>query len=140
LFGFLLAVLIAAAWASIVQTQFNLAALQQLGVIVPSAQRLQTTGQDLLGFAPLFAIIAIPAFAIAFPLAALLSRGKPAARHWWFAAAGWIALMVAIRSVDALVPPTVLIAATRSVIGLAAVTFGGVLAGLAYVRVLRRAT
>ncbi len=140
LFGFLLAVLIAAAWASIVQTQFNLAALEQLGITVPSALRWQTTGQDLLGFAPLFAIIAIPALAIAFPLAALLARGAPAARYGWFALGGWIGLIVAIRSVDALVPPTVLIAATRSAIGLAAVAFGGVLAGLAYVRVVRRAT
>jgi hypothetical protein len=138
--GYMIAVLIAAAWASVVQTQFNLAALEQLGIVVPAALRWQTTGQDLLGFAPVFMIIAVPALAIAFPLAALLARAAPTARRWWFALAGWTALMLAIRIVDALVPPTVLIAATRSASGLAAVAFGGVLAGLAYVRVVRRNT
>lgn len=136
LFAYLLAVLVAAAWASIVQTQFNLAALEQLGAMVPAVLRWQTTARDLLGFAPVFAIIAIPALAIAFPLAAVFSRGKVAARYAWYALAGWLALMLAIRMVDALVPPTVLIAATRSAVGLVAVACGGMLAGVAYVRVV----
>jgi len=137
LLAYLLAVLIAAAWASIVQTQFNLAALEQLGAAVPSALRWQTTAQDLIGFAPIFAIIAAVALALAFPLAALVARSSFAARHLWFALAGWIGLIIAIRSVDALVPPPVLIAATRSTLGLLAVTLGGVVAGLAYIRIAK---
>ena len=124
---FLLAVVLAAAWASVVQTQINLAALAALGAQIPMALRVETTLFDLRGFAPFFAAIAAVAFGLAFPVAHRVSRNR--SRAAWFALAGFAGLIVAIKLVDLLVPPPVLIAATRSVAGLLAVTLGGALAG-----------
>lgn len=125
----LLAVLVAAVWGSVFQTQSNLAQLQALGAQVPWPLRLQTTLQDLAGFGPLFAAVAVVAFVLAFPLAAALAKRIPSARSAVFAMAGMAALVVAIRLIDALVPPPVLIAATRSTTGLLWMTLGGAIAG-----------
>jgi hypothetical protein len=135
--GLAIAVLVAALWASLVQTQINLEALHALGAEVPVSIRARTTGQDLVGFGPLFAAVALVAFALAFPLAALVTRRVPRARRFVFALAGWLALIVAVRVIDAVVPPPVLIAATRSIGGLLLMTFGGALAGALFARVTR---
>lgn len=132
---FVLAVLLAAAWASVVQTQFNLAGLTALGAEIPSALRMQTTGFDLTGFGPFFAAIAAVTFLVAFPIAHRLGRGG--SRLGWFAFAGFVGLVVAIKGIDMMVPPPVLIAATRSLVGLVAVAFGGALAGLLYAGTVR---
>jgi drug/metabolite transporter (DMT)-like permease len=132
------AVIVAAGWASVVQTQLNLAGLQALGAEVPFALRMRTTGQDLLGFAPLFAAVAAVAFALAFPLAARLARARPRRRPAWYALAGLLALVVAIRLVDAVTPPPVLIAATRGLPGLLLVCVGGGFAGAVYAWLRRR--
>jgi hypothetical protein len=118
-----------------VQTQFNLAQLQALGAEVPPALRLSTTLQDVFGFGPLYALLVAAGFGGAFPCAALLARRWPSARVALFALAGMTGLIVAIRIVDALVPPPVLIAATRSIVGLLAMTAGGALAGGLFARV-----
>ncbi|MFU8821312.1 MAG: hypothetical protein ACNA8G_07100 [Gammaproteobacteria bacterium] len=52
------ATLVTAATGSIIQTQFNLAAIKATGAPVPFDLRLQTTLQDLVGFAPMLAGIA----------------------------------------------------------------------------------
>ena len=135
--GFVLAVIVAALWASIAQTQFNLAALQVLGATVESAIRAETTFRDLLGFGPLFAAVALVAFGLAFPVAGIATRRRARARVAVFVLAGWIALIVAVRLIDAVVPPPVLIAATRSIVGLLLTTAGGAIAGWIYARVTR---
>lgn len=136
LVAFAIAVLVAAVWGAVAQTQFNLASLQALGAEVPAALRLRTTLQDLAGFGPLYASVCAVAFALAFPLAAALSA-RVGARAAWLAIAGLLALVVAIRLVDALVPPPVLIAATRGWVGLLAMTLGGAVGGWVYARVAR---
>lgn len=132
--GFVLAVIVASLWASIVQTQFNLAALVELGASVPAALRWQTTLHDIAGFGPMFAAVASVAFALGFALAAWFARRAPRARLVLLAFAGWLGLIVAVRLIDAFVPPPVLIAATRSVVGLLAMTAGGALAGGVFAR------
>ncbi|HBX54144.1 MAG TPA: hypothetical protein DEH10_01835, partial [Pseudomonas sp.] len=54
---FVLAVLVATVVGSIIQTQFNLAALQAIGAPMPLDVRLRTTGQDLLGFSPTLGLL-----------------------------------------------------------------------------------
>ena len=132
--AFLLAVVVATLWGSVEQTQSNLAQLVALGAEVPLALRAQTTLLDIAGFGPLYAAVVAATLLVAFPLASKL----PGPRAAWFALAGWVGLIAAIRLVDSLVPPPVLIAATRGVPGLLAMTFGGALAGLLYAK-LRRA-
>ena len=129
---FVAAVLLAALWGAIVQTQFNLAELQALGASVPWLLRAQTTLQDVLGFGPLYAAVVAVSFALAFPVAALLARYWTVWRSAWFALAGLAGLIVAIRLIDAVTPPPVLIAATRTTAGLLAMTAGGAVGGWLY--------
>lgn len=136
--AFLLAAALAVAWGSVVQTQFNLAQLQALGAEVSMSLRLLTTAQDLAGFAPLYAVVVVAGLGSGFVLAALVCARVPAWRAPLFALAGGSSLIVAVRCVDALTPPPVLIAATRGSAGLLAMAFGGVLAGLLYARLTRR--
>lgn len=135
--AFLAAVLTATAWGAVVQTQFNLAQLQALGAEVPLMLRLRTTGEDLLGFGPLYASVVMVALGLAFPVATLIARSAKGARGALFALAGFVGLIAAIRIVDALVPPPVLIAATRTTIGLLAMTAGGAVAGWVWARLTR---
>jgi hypothetical protein len=130
--AFALAVLLAVAWGAVWQTQSNLAELQALGAQVAWDVRLRTTAQDLLGFGPLYAAVVTVAYALAFPVAARLARRG--ARLPWFALAGWTALLLAIRLVDAATPPPVLIAATRSTPGWLGMTLGGAFAGAVFAR------
>jgi hypothetical protein len=135
--AFVSAVLLAAVWGALWQTQSNLAELQALGASVAWDVRLRTTAQDLSGFGPLYAAVVAVAYMVAFPLAARLARRG--ARPFWFALAGWSALLFAIRLVDAATPPPVLIAATREMSGWLGMTAGGALAGWLYARLTARA-
>ena len=137
---FFVAVLAATIWGAIVQTQFNLADLQGMGAIVPWSVRAQTTMHDLLNFGPLYAAVVATSFVLAFPVAALIARYWTLSRTAWFMLAGVVGLVVAIRVIDAVTPPPVLIAATRSSLGLIAMTAGGALGGwvFAYLSAKRR--
>lgn len=132
--AFLAAVLTATSWGAIVQTQFNLQELQALGATVPLELRLLTTAQDLIGFGPLYSLVVVVALGLAFPMAALVARLVPGWRGALFALAGLAGLIVAIRLVDAATPPPVLIAATRSTLGLLTMTLGGAFGGWLYAR------
>ena len=50
----LLAWLLAAAWGSVVQTQWDLQVLVDLGVDIPATERASATWQDLISFAPVY--------------------------------------------------------------------------------------
>jgi hypothetical protein len=130
---------VATLWGALAQTQFNLAELQALGADVSLGSRFQTIWQDVIGFGPLYALVVAAAFGLAFPIAGWLARRWTALRGFWFVLAGFTALIAAIRLVDALTPPPVLIAATRSHLGLLVLASGGALAGWIYVRLARRA-
>lgn len=132
LVAFAIAWLVATAWGSVVQTQFNLNALTALGVEISAALRLQTTLQDLIGFGPPYAGIVVLAWLPAFAVAAWLSRRQPGWRLAWFGLAAGVGLVTAIRSIDAAAPMPVLIDATRGLAGLLAMTAGSVLAGLGF--------
>ena len=69
---FLLAVLLTSVLGAVLQTQFNLANLQALGAPMPLMVRLHTTGLDLLGFSPTFAVLVICGLSVG------LAAGGPA--------------------------------------------------------------
>lgn len=117
---FLVAVLVATALGSIVQTQFNIAALTGLGLDVPARQRVAMTLHDLGMFTPVYGTIVVAAFAIALPLAAFLARSRPRWRPLWFLLAGAAGVLVGFVVVNALLPMPTFIAATRTMGGLAA--------------------
>jgi hypothetical protein len=134
----LLAWLLAAAWGSVVQTQWNLQALVGLGVEIPATERLSTTGQDLIGFAPVYGGILAVGWLLALPVASLLARRWPAWRSALLAAAAGVGMVAAVRAVDAVAPMPVFIDATRHLPGLLAMAAGAVLAGLLYARLTAR--
>ena len=134
----LLAWLLAAAWGSVVQTQFNLQALVNLGVDVSAALRAKTTWQDLIAFGPVYAGILAAGWLPALAVAAWLARHWPAWRSPLFAAAAGLGMMAAVRAVDAVAPMPNFIDATRSMTGLLLMAVGAVLAGWVYARLTRR--
>lgn len=134
----LLALALAAAWGSVVQTQWNLQALVGLGLDIPFADRLRTTGQDLMGFAPAYAGILAAGWLPALAVAALMARWWPAGRAALLALAAGVGMVAAVRTIDALAPMPVLIDATRHLPGLLAMALGAALGGLLYARLTQR--
>jgi hypothetical protein len=134
----LLAWVLAAAWGSVVQTQWNLQALTGLGVEIPGAERIRTTWQDLIGFGPVYAGILAAGWLPALAVAALLARRLPRWRAPLLAAAAGLGMVAAVRAVDAVAPMPVFIDATRHLPGLLAMAGGAVLAGLLYARLTSR--
>lgn len=117
LFNFVGAVLLATALGSIVQTQFNLAAIAGLGIDVPLRARLATTLHDLGAFTPVFGILVTATLIVAVPVAGLLARLLPALTSLLFFAAGAVGIWVAFLVIDALLPMPTFIGATRGVAG-----------------------
>jgi hypothetical protein len=124
LLAFVGALLLAAAWGSVVQTQFNLNALSAF-VDIPLRVRLLTTLQDLAGFGSLYALMLLVAWLPAFLVAMLIARHWPAARTALYALAAGVAVVV---------PPPVLIDATRGITGLLAMAAGCVIGGALFAR------
>jgi hypothetical protein len=129
---------LAAAWGSVVQTQFNLQALVGLGVEVPTALRAETTWRDLIGFGPVYAGILAAGWLPALGTAAWLARRWPAWRSPLFASAAGLGMIAAVRAVDAVAPMPIFIDATRSLAGLLTMAAGAVLAGWVCARLTRR--
>lgn len=127
------AVLSAAALGSVVQSQFNMAAIVSLGVAVTPRQWIGVTLQDLVGFAPLWAVVVAAALLIAFPLAALLARRMPEARMGVYFLAGGVGVMCAL-VIMAEVLPVTMVAAARSPFGMALMALGGGVGGVVFAR------
>ncbi len=126
--------LLATAWGSVVQTQFNLQALVALGVDMPHGVRAMTTLQDLAGFGPVYAGILAAAWLPSLTLAAWSARRWPAHRAVLMAVAAGMGLTVAVRVVDAIAPMPVFIDATRGWAGLLAMAAGSAVGGWSYAR------
>lgn len=116
LLAYLAATLTTATLGSLIQTQFNLAALQAIGAPITPTLRLQTSIQDLLGFAPLWAAILALGFLIAFVTALLISRSLPHHRTILLITAGTVSVFATLWVMQLALPITV-IAATRGSAG-----------------------
>lgn len=138
--GFLAAVVLTVVWGSVVQTQYNLAALTGIGVDIGPGTNLRATFTDIFsGFSLTYAgYMVVPALLVAFFVASLVVR-RTGAPLLWFGLAGGLAILAAIPLVNWLSPLALLIGASRdfsSVVLMAAGgAFGGLLfAWLAYLR------
>lgn len=144
LLAFLIAVVVAIAWGTIVQTQYNLAALGTIGLDV-EAVRLQTTLRDLVsGFFPTYGgYVVLPSLLVAFIVAALvmwkwLPDDPLAARLALFALAGGLAILIGIPLVNWLSPLALLIGASRDFSCTAWMAVGGIWAGLIFAAMSHR--
>lgn len=129
---FLFAVLLATAVGTVVQTQFNLAAIQAIGAPVPLDVRLRTTGLDLLGFSPTFGALVFVGFLFAIPVAAWISHALPALHWLLFAAAGGLAVLLALTLANALAPMPTLVGANRTLLGTLGLMASGSVGALLY--------
>jgi hypothetical protein len=127
--AFMVAVTAAAVTASVIQTQFNLAALTALAVEIDMHTRIATIFHDLLHFSPTIAVFLSLTLLVALPLAYWLGAGKPRHERLWFVAAGVIGLMVTFTIIDHLLPMPTLIAANRTNLGFLLLSSCGGLAG-----------
>jgi hypothetical protein len=125
--AWLAAALVATLLGTIVQTQFNLAALQALNVHVSGTTRLQATAHDLVGFSPVYGALVAITLLLALTSSGLLARRWPSWRIGLHMLAGFAGVVVMLLLMNALLPVTV-IAATRS---LAALLLMATCAGLA---------
>lgn len=112
--AFVVAVAFATAWGSVVQTQYNLAALASIGADI-EAVRWQTTLRDLFsGFFPTYGgYVVVPALLIAFAIAAAIARRQPRARLPLYVLAGFLAILAGIPLVNQIAPLALVFGATR---------------------------
>jgi len=134
LLAWLIAVLLTAAVGSVIQTQLNIARIAKLGTPVDLTERLETTLQDLAGFAPAWAIIVAAGLLVALLVAGGLGRKWPRHARWLHALAGFAAPLVALMVMEAILPITV-VAAARSWTGVFLMSVPGALGGWLYFRV-----
>lgn len=132
-FAYIVAVLVTALAGSVVQTQFNLAALATLGAGIGPGLRLRTTFDDLLGFTPAWGGIVAAGLLLALPVATWLGRRRPAWRSALCALAGAAAVYTAL-SLMRLALGLSAVAAARSVGGLLALVLVGALGGWVFAR------
>ncbi|MFC3282816.1 hypothetical protein [Litchfieldella rifensis] len=132
LVAYVAAVLDATLLGSIVQTQFNLAALTALGVEISWATRLSTTARDLVGFTPLYGSLVTIMMLGAMPAATLVTRRLGGGAWPIHALAAAVGLWVTLWIVDTLAPMPTLIAATRSGEGTLAMMATAALGGWGY--------
>lgn len=128
----LLAWLLATVWGSVVQTQWNLQALVDVGVAIPLVERARATWQDLIGFAPVYGGILAAGWLPALAAAGWLARRWPTWRSALLACAAGAGMVAAVRAVDVAAPMPVFIDATRHLPGLLVMAAGAVMAGLLY--------
>ncbi len=128
------ALLLAAAWGSVVQTHWNMQALSALGVEIPALLRLQTIGHDLVRFLPVYAGIVAAGWLPALALASWMANHRPAWRNLLMAAGAAAGMAAAVRTVDALAPMPVFIDATRHLPGMLLMALGAAVAGLLHAR------
>lgn len=138
--GFMLALLVTTLSGSLIQTQINLAAIAALGANIGLTTRLLTSGQDLLGFAPLYAAMVAAVLSCALPLAALSRRWLALSPSLVYPLAAALGLWLAFNLADALAPMPTLIAATRDWLGTLAMLAGAALGGYCFARWVTRRT
>jgi glucose/arabinose dehydrogenase len=137
--AFVIALIVGSVLGSLIQTQFNLQALEALGVEISMGARLETSARDLANFAPLYAILFGVSFLFSQSVAALVVRLAGIVGRWWLyplaAAAGlWVTLML----VNALAPMPTLIAATRGTGGLIAMLVAAAISGWLFAMLITR--
>jgi hypothetical protein len=134
LLALLVAVVVATVWGSIVQTQYNLAALAAIGTDIPTGVWATSTVRDIVsGFSPTYGgYIVAPALLVAFLVAWWVARRAPGGPTPWFALAGVVAIAVGIPLVNWLSPVALLVGASRDVSATLVMALGGALAGLLF--------
>lgn len=139
--AFLAATIVTVAWGSVVQTQYNLAALTGIGVNIGPSTNLRATFTDIFsGFSLMYGgYVVLPALLVAFFVAWLLVR-RIGAPFLWFGLAGGAAILAGIPLVNWLSPLALLIGATRELSCTVLMAAGGVAGGILFAWMTRTTT
>jgi len=128
------AVLATEALAAMASTQFVLAGLTSLGVVITLGDRLAMTGQDILGMMQIYLPVLALALALGFLVAGgILKKLGPAWSLLGYSSAGFVAVLAAVLTVLSLFDITP-IAGARSPAGLVCQGLAGAVGGLIFHR------
>ena len=133
LFAWSAAVLASYALACFAATQSVVGRLGDMGIPVSLAERLQMSGQDLLGMAGLFLPLIAVGLLLAFLVAGFLGRRSPQRRTVLFILAGAMA-MISIHLALQWSFDITLVAVARSPLGLLSQALAGAAAGYLFTR------
>lgn len=100
--AFLAAVLAGHVVGAIFFTQFNLAALIELGAPIDLAIRARTTAQDIVGMFPVYTIAVTVALLLGFSIAGLMVKRLPQLRRLGFISAGFVSFYAMHGLIEAL--------------------------------------
>lgn len=130
------AVLVTAAVGSLVQSQFNLAAIRALDAPVPLSTWLMVTLRDLVGFGLFYAVMIAVTLACALTVASVVTRFLPQWRTVVFCLAGGGAVIVFLLVLAVLAPAADIniLPVTRYLSGTLLLIAGGLLGGWVYAR------
>ena len=134
--AWLAAVAVTTLLASILQTQFNLARLAALGAAVSLDERLEVTTLDLANFAPVFGVLTLAAFLVAFLVTGLLRRWIVPRRAALYALGGAVSILTMLLLMEAALD-LVAIAAARNAGGFAVLVACGAPGGWLFARLTR---
>jgi hypothetical protein len=135
-FGFVIAWLFFTLTGITVCSQFNMAEISNMGIVISLSERLQTTAQDIMGMAPLFGAIFGLGLLIAMIVASLVARFLPLLQTAIFVGAGLIAIAATLTTMKATFAITA-IAATRDWDGFLSLCVLGGLAAYVYNKIAR---
>lgn len=130
--AFAVAVVLTATIASICSTQFVVAELQELGVIIPIDVRVSMTISDL-SILQTLALVVVACFLIGFLLAGFAHRSLGGNRQLWYLVAGGCALISALLLISAVLQ-LMPIAGARTTLGLFTQFLAGAAGGLVFAK------
>lgn len=132
---FLTALVLGVLLGSFVESQINLLALQNMGVAITMATRLQTTIHDLGNFSLTFAVIFGSSFVASQAVAWLFTRLTGAAwRTFWCTFGAALGLWATFKVVDMIAPMPVLIASTRTLGGMLSMLVAAAVSGAVFAK------
>lgn len=136
--AWIVASLLAAVLAVIVQTQRIIARLDNLDAGVTLSERLSMTAYDLVHFGSVYVPIVAVGLLVAFLAGALVYRLAGFGRPVVYAVAGGVAMIVILASIKHLTFGVQLVGGAREVLGFVLQVGAGVIGGLVFARLTRR--
>ena len=130
LFAFLTSVIVTFVLASLFNTQFVIAGLESVNVVIPLSDRVMMSWLDIQGLALTYGIVIMIGLLLAFSFMSLVNRFF-ALPKLWFPLGGAIAFIVMIAAMEPLLGVT-LITGARTAAGWAAQCAAGVIGGLVF--------
>lgn len=131
--GFVLTFIFFVIIGIIVSTQFNLAEISSLGLVISLTTRINTTLLDIVGMAPLFGTIFGVGLLIATIVGGQIVRWLPRLRTQIYITASFVSVIVTLLAMKSVFNITA-IAATRSADGFIALCLVGAVAGYVFAK------